>query len=1074
MADVQLPDGNVARVPDFALEKTQEDMKKLLQAMVGSDKNALKVYGKLVDLAKEQTDVTESVAEEAKALQKQQLKATESIASAASKGKILGDTLFNGAMKADAMLTKSFLSLGSSVMTVVGTMFEGAQQVGNELLELQKAGVGFTDATGSAEKLIADLSYLGMTAGSAADLMKNFSGVVQVMGKTGFADIQKTFNNISDNGNKFGLSIAESAEVLGEDLERRKQLGALGAIDSQRQAQRSAELYGMQMEAAQALGQSVKEVRDKNAKLLDSNFNFQISRARTVARLGDEAGAKYLEAAEQLGTQFAGMGLADGASDAILTAMSEPAAFLAQGGSELYTALSAMGAGGKEISNEMQTIGKLMNGSAAEQEQGMAKMKEFGPMLQNNLSELLGDEKALSMFQNLVNTGSPAAGMMQSLFESAGLAKSALAGAANSAGSVQSGLAKAAQAYDAAMNTISGTMSGAMTDLSAAFAGPAGAFADALVKDTILRNKDGEILDKNGKAMMREIEVKDAATGEMKKQLVAVKDYNELSQEQKKQMSGTQSVMGAFKDAIQTIRVTILKSFGMIGGDTTNFAEIIRNKMVPAIQDFAEWFKSGGWDSIKSAFTNLKDGIIAVTAPFRVIYNLFTGDFTGAVESMGDVFGSVGAVVGGVVGSFLLVTKTLKLYNAAMALGGKAKGFLGGGATKAIGGNAPVGNAVAGKAGKGGGLGGMLMGAANGLKAIGKVPMAAIGKAALILGTITLATIGFATALNIAKDAFVPFGKMIKEILEGVAPIVSAFGDVLKSVFEGVGNALESIFSGFEGLGAGIKSILEGVGIAVEKIGGTIMGVVGGIAEGISSVINAVKGDSETSVLDAQTAAIERLSIIPADTMYGIASAIDAITFSLGYLGEISDDIDTGELEDQVNIFSRLSTLDAAGIAASAVSLGAMADVYARFANLDHAALAASADAISNINDASSPGLLSQGMSFLGFGANDEETPALEANSKKKFADQAQVEKLTAAKGTETINKTPAGQSLNAQNDANTAANNATQTQSTGNNNSGENSATTNVESIMAAIASNTAKTNKLISALNTTIENST
>ena len=166
MADVQLPDGNVARVPDFALEKTQEDMKKLLQAMVGSDKNALKVYGKLVDLAKEQTDVTESVAEEAKALQKQQLKATESIASAASKGKILGDTLFNGAMKADAMLTKSFLSLGSSVMTVVGTMFEGAQQVGNELLELQKAGVGFTDATGSAEKLIADLSYLGMTAGS--------------------------------------------------------------------------------------------------------------------------------------------------------------------------------------------------------------------------------------------------------------------------------------------------------------------------------------------------------------------------------------------------------------------------------------------------------------------------------------------------------------------------------------------------------------------------------------------------------------------------------------------------------------------------------------------------------------------------------------------------------------------------------------------------------------------------------------------------------------------------------------------------------------------------------------------
>lgn len=839
---ITLPDGT--QVPQWSKESTQERMHELLKAMVASDDKALKVYQKLIDQVEDSGDEAQQAAKEAKQIQQEQLKQTKEVADAARKGKLFSGEVFKKSMMAvDGFLTKSFMSVGSGALGLATTLAVSINEIGQDLLDLQQAGVGFTDATGSAEKLMADLNFLGIASSEAAGLMKNYAGVVQIMGKTGFSDIQRAFADITGSGSLLGLSMEQSAAVLAEDLDLRKTLGMLDELDAAAQAKRSSELYQQQLQAAQALGKSVEEIREGNKSLMENNFNFQISQARTMARLGEKAGALYLESVESLSTEFQGMGLGQNIQDAMLTAMSEPVAFLNQGGAELYEALATTGERGQNIANRMQTIGQLMQGTAEEQEQARKMMAEFGPQLKGDLAAIMKDDSALQAMQNIANEGGPAAGMIKELFFSSQSAKVALAGAANSLGSFQSGLAKASQAYGAAMDTIAGTMSGAMTDLTGAFAGPVGAFADALTKDTILRNENGEILDKNGKAMTRMAKVYDENGNVVGEQLETIKDYNDLSAEQRKQMTGTASVMSVFRDAIQTIRETIMKSFGLAGDDVTNLSEKIREYLIPKVEEFAAWFQGGGWESIKSGFLDLKDGIVALTAPFRVFYNLFTGDVTGAVNSMSDVFGSTAAVVGGLVGAFILTTKTLKLYNAAQGM-----------ATKGMEGISKLKN-LFGKAGggvAGGSAGSGVLGKITGTS--GATPGAATGQAVAKQGASFSKTIAKAgTNIGVAiKNLGKGIGGAIQGLAEGIAKGVAAVG-------KGIGNALGGILQGLaKGLAAFANpAILVGAGIlggAITLIGAGVAGaawIMGKslptFAEGLNSFAN-IDGDNLVNV----------------------------------------------------------------------------------------------------------------------------------------------------------------------------------------------------------------------------------
>jgi hypothetical protein len=87
---------------------------------------------------------------------------------------------------------------------------------------------------------------------------------------------------------------------------------------------------------------------------------------------------------------------------------------------------------------------------------------------------------------------------------------------------------------------------------------------------------------------------------------------------------------------------------------------------------------------------------------------------------------------------------------------------------------------------KGGGVGQMLQGISSGIKSFAAIPVAAIGKLALILGTLTLAIIGIGYALNVAAPGIEAFGNAISSIVSAVGGVVvgiiGALGDVFMKI----------------------------------------------------------------------------------------------------------------------------------------------------------------------------------------------------------------------------------------------------------------------------------------------------
>jgi hypothetical protein len=149
-----------------------------------------------------------------------------------------------------------------------------------------------------------------------------------------------------------------------------------------------------------------------------------------------------------------------------------------------------------------------------------------------------------------------------------------------------------------------------------------------------------------------------------------------------------------------------------------------------------------------------------------------------------------------------------------------------------------------------------MKGMAGGLAAFAN-PAVALG-----LGAITLAVIGLAGAFSLASLGFEAFGKMMKSILDGVAPVVESFGVAIKSVFEGIGSVIESV-------GTSISGIVSSIGNVIEKYGEMKVGR-----------INA-EADAMVKTTEATTAAIQDLSSLDPQNIMGLATGIDAMGVAL-------------------------------------------------------------------------------------------------------------------------------------------------------------------------------------------------
>jgi hypothetical protein len=221
-------------------------------------------------------------------------------------------------------------------------------------------------------------------------------------------------------------------------------------------------------------------------------------------------------------------------------------------------------------------------------------------------------------------------------------------------------------------------------------------------------------------------------------------------------------------------------------------------------------------------------------------------------------------------------------------LGSAVSGMMGGGA------------AAAGGAAASGGMGAGLTSLAGGLAAFAN-PASLIGLAA-----VTAAVYALSLAFEAASPGFEAFGAMVKRILEGVAPVVVAFGTAVGTVMKDVGTAITNAKDGF-------TAIFNGIAEVVKSIGSVIIGSITAIGDSISKIINTIS-NYRTAGTKIATDSIKELANIPSANMLAAAAGVEAIKkaldgFNPGFLSGISQGLGSIFAGDQTGPLQQMAVL---------------------------------------------------------------------------------------------------------------------------------------------------------------------
>lgn len=376
--------------------------------------------------------------------------------------------------------------------------------------------------------------------------------------------------------------------------------------------------------------------------------------------------------------------------------------------------------------------------------------------------------------------------------------------------------------------------------------------------------------------------------------------------------------MNAFESTIASIKSNILNQFVESGvfeaaGKAINaFGNILSTILTPErLENIRKFFDNitSALEGFSSAITNMSIDDIVVTG----IKSIFSG-IADAISYSWDNAPITTAIVAGLGVAFLALKAGLvgKLVGSVLGSGGSAAGAAAGGAGRGIG---------AGIAGLGKGIGvgtaSVFKGLATGIRAFANpATIAGLAPFAVGLGIVTLAVNGFALALRIAGPALEPFGNMIKSIFEGLKPVLEGFAEVLRGVgtgvqsifngiaeafrgfgdgiqsiaggisaaFIGFGDGFESIFNGiaesFRGFGDGVEAIFNSISGVVTSIGTSITSVITGVADGIGNVIAKIT-EYRTAGIEATTSQIERLSAIPGTNLEAAARGLEQMKVAL-------------------------------------------------------------------------------------------------------------------------------------------------------------------------------------------------
>ena len=842
MSDVIMPDGSVAKIADFALESTAQQMLKQLSML---DKNNTKAHKELLDHAKKEAKETEKFRKDDESDREDLYKATLDVATAirdqskkaekkegpapavgaelpqtltrlsqgatttaeqintvgeksveASEGVgQLGDSSDAAKAQLDkfnkgaAMGEKAFVkfydgSILAGQTLVAGAILYGGMLVdsfvglGQELNELTKSGVAFTDGVSTGGMTATDaMMRLSASGLDAVGTMSSFSSVVQTMGKSAFVGMTDQFLEMTDKGAEFGLSLEDSVERMGAELQKRQLMGALEGV-SQAQLQKTIQTtIKNQQKYAAALGTSTEELASFTEGLLQQTPVLTASLFRLDASLRNQV----IGGITDFATTLRAMGGEEGG--AIAAAMTEAAASGALGFSDgmvgYVTALPSLAGPMNDYISAIQD-GTLSQEQAEEMALGISSM--LGNVTEAEKERVFalaraGDAqaeqmaKAITQFEQSekklkeMNKGfemsevQKGTNVLTAIFkEFTGIFEAMKTGFLVGVGDAGDAATSIKEALLAAQGTIMKSLGQVLPDI---FGGTGDVFKDLTGGAEALGSKIGKVLPT----------VIEKAAGFISSAIEVIPD-----------------IVEGFKTAANVVG-TIFKVLGFVTAPLILAFKIL-SPIVNAVIDVLSGFASGVIDTVlfpfkllAPVFTAVGDAAAYITKPFTAVGDALSNFFGGFGAESEGFLKTVGYVAG--------VVTTLGVALGKISFSGLISG---------IGSFAGTLKTGAGKIVEslGGGLSKITGGMSDKLFSGGKQQIAAKAQ------ELDMGTKAMDKAAKSSRSLTQTVGKGMKDISKGIKDLFVNIGKAIGSVGKSIGKGLGGIFSGLAG---GLKAL---------------------------------------------------------------------------------------------------------------------------------------------------------------------------------------------------------------------------------------------------------------------------
>ena len=386
MAEAVLPDGSVIKVPDFALENTQAQMLATLKVLLKGDKETQSLYEKFLKEVedgnkdrKKAEDKAHETLKEIKKVNEAQSKSMRQKFADRVEGDVQG--VFVGAGRAVSGLATAAVLATGAIIGFGAKIFTGLT---DNLRDLTQAGLGFTDSLGNtAGSAIVQFNQLGYSTQEATQTMLKFASLTATLGRSGpgsLVNTMKSFKALTNNGLDLGMSFKDANEALLEELETRSNLGMLEGSVSSRQLASANEQIKLQTAYASVLGISADKLREMNKQTLSQNTG--------LVALMSKFGPKMYEGAAAFNTVMASRGeqLAK-VSQLFLDAGAQSSVFISEAARDLASA------GVGEVTDTLIAFGnKLQRGElnnvAAGEAAALQLQKKIGSLNNKQIQNL--------------------------------------------------------------------------------------------------------------------------------------------------------------------------------------------------------------------------------------------------------------------------------------------------------------------------------------------------------------------------------------------------------------------------------------------------------------------------------------------------------------------------------------------------------------------------------------------------------------------------------------------------------------------------------------------------------------